>query len=90
MSTLVVKKDGSKEPFSKEKVENAIRAAAKDTDIGSEELERVIKEVAREVEEEAREEEIVSSREVREEILDELEEAAPQVAEAWRAYEKKK
>ncbi|PIZ88108.1 MAG: hypothetical protein COX91_01925, partial [Candidatus Nealsonbacteria bacterium CG_4_10_14_0_2_um_filter_39_15] len=46
MASLVVKKDGSKEPFQAEKIENAIRAAAQRTDLSEERTNEVVKQVS--------------------------------------------
>ena len=87
MASLVVKKDGSKEPFQAEKIENAIRAAAQRTDLSEERKREVVERVAAKVIQMAEEKEEIATSEIRENILSELDDVEPAVSEAWRKYE---
>ncbi len=88
--TEVVKKDGSKQPFNSEKIMNSITAAAKDANLSEELMNEVIEEVSSSVIQFIESKETVTTDEIREKILSELDNVEPSVAAAWRDYEAKK
>ena len=90
MASLVVKKDGSKEPFQAEKIENAIRAAAQRTDLSEERTNELVKQVSAGVLQLAAAKEEIATSEIREKVLGDLDKIEPSVSVAWREYEAKK
>jgi len=90
MATEVIKKDGSKEPFSAEKIMNSIDAAAEDAKLSHELGDAIIEEVSDTVIEFAKAKESVTTTEIKDKILAELDRLAPSVSAAWRAYDAKK
>ncbi|MDP3995866.1 MAG: ATP cone domain-containing protein [bacterium] len=87
MATQVIKKDGTKQPFDAEKIKNSIAAAALRTDLSEERQTEVTGQVAAKVVQVAEEKEEISTSEIKESILDELDIVEPAVSEAWRKYD---
>lgn len=90
MIKLVTKKDGTKEPFDAEKIRKAIAAAASQSSLSPEEQTRVVGQVQTAVMENLGSKEEVTSTEIKENILSELDIHAPAVSAAWREYEQGK
>jgi len=90
MAGEVIKKDGTKEPFNPVKIRNSIVAAAQRTDLSEERQDEVAEEVTATVIEAAKEKEEITTLEIREKILDELDSIEPTVSDAWRKYEQEK
>jgi transcriptional regulator NrdR family protein len=87
MAQQVVKRDGSKEPFDAEKIKKAIGSAAGRTALTPERVAEVVKQVSDVVLQFAADKEEVSSSELREKALTELDKLEPSVAESWRKYD---
>jgi transcriptional regulator NrdR family protein len=90
MAEEVIKKDGSKVPFSSEKIMNAISAAANQTDLSDDVKNRIVEEVSGVVIDFTRSKEAITTSEIKGIILAELDKREPMVSAAWRAYEKGK
>ena len=87
MASNVIKKDGTKKPFNPEKIKNAIRAAASRTDLSEERKQQVIDEVLVVILQVTAAKEEISTSELREKILAELDSVEPSVSKAWREYD---
>ncbi len=87
MTNFAVKKDGTKVPFSSEKIKSSIMAAASDAGLLDDEKNKITQEVSSSVIMAFEDKEEVSTTEVKDKILLELDVSSPDVAEAWRKYE---
>jgi len=90
MANEVIKKDGTKEPFDSEKIRGAIRAAAQRSDLSEERIDEVVNQVSEVAIQLVREREEISTSEIREKILAELDTVEPSISIAWREYDKQK
>lgn len=90
MATEVTKKDGNKELFSAEKIMDSITAAVRDAKLSDELGDAIIEEVSDTAIEFAKAKESVTTSEIKEKILAELDRLEPSVSAAWRAYDAKK
>lgn len=90
MAKEVIKKDGSRETFDSDKIKNAIAAAAMRADLTEERQNEVVEEAAAAVIQLADSKEEITTSELREKTLSELERLEPAVAEAWRGYDSEK
>ncbi len=90
MAKEVIKKDGTKELFDAGKIRKAIAAAAQRTDLSEERKNEVVEQVTATVIQmtEARDE--ITTSEIRDNILSELDDIAPAVSVAWRKYDQEK
>lgn len=87
MVNQVIKKDGSKEPFEEEKIKQSVRAAAQDAGLEAAQQEDLAEKVTQNVKEEIINREEITSLELRDKILGELDLLAPEVSASWRDYE---
>ena len=87
--TKVVKRNGSREDFSEEKVRKALRKAVIDSGLSADRRDEAIESTTRAVAERARAREEITSREIREGILSELDRTAPDVSTSWRVFDRK-
>lgn len=90
MANFVIKKDGAKEPFDVEKIKKAVIAAATQAGLSNEEAAGVADQVSSAVVQSIAGIEEVTSTEIKEKILSELDTLKPSVSEAWRKYEQSK
>lgn len=90
MAKEVIKRDGTKEPFDPGKIKGSIAAAAKLTNLSEEKKNEVVEEVASAVIQFADSKEAITTSEIREKILNELDRIEPSVSAAWRAYDQEK
>jgi transcriptional regulator NrdR family protein len=90
MAKEVIKRDGSRQPFDAEKIKNAIRAAGAETDVADEEIEKAVEQVMVSVLQVAGEKEVISTAEIKEKVLSELDTIKPAISEAWRKYDREK
>lgn len=86
--TNVIKRDGSEESFDEDKVKNSIMAALEDARVSQSRKTALTKEISGKVIDFFASQDQVATDEIRERILDELDEKEPKAAEAWRNYEK--
>ena len=87
MAKEVIKKDGTKEPFDAEKIKNAIMAAAGQVDLSEERKDEVVGQVAAAAIQMAEGKEEITTSEIKEKVLSELNSLEPSVSEAWRKYD---
>jgi len=90
MAQQVVKRDGTREPFDAEKIKKAVEAAAGRAGLAPERVAEVVAQVSDAVLKFAAEKEEVTSSEVREKVLSELDGTEPAVAESWRKYDQER
>ncbi len=90
MTTFVIKNDGSKQPFDPQKIRTSIENAADQAGIELERKREIVRDVLKDVLNYVRSEEQIETKELRDRILENLDEIEPTVAEAWRSYEKTK
>ena len=87
MAQQVIKRDGTKEPFDVEKIKKAIEAAASRTDLALERVSELVGQVSGAVLQLAAGKEEITTSELREKALSELDKVEPTVAESWRKYD---
>ena len=87
MSQLVIKRDGSNEPFEEIKIRNAIESASQVVGFKNEQAYEIINRVLRAIIEKLAANRELETRTIRDFVLDELDFIAPQVAEAWRKHD---
>jgi len=90
MAKEVIKKDGTKAPFDAEKIENTIRAAAQEAGLSEEKENQVVEQVTNTVIQMVNSKEEITTIEIKEKILSELDNIEPSVSAAWRKYEQEK
>jgi len=90
MTNFVIKKDGTKIPFDSEKIKSGIMAAALEAGLSEDEQKDVAEKVSSTVIMALESKEEVSSSEIKDMILSELDASSPSVAESWRKYEQTK
>ncbi len=90
MVNFVVKKDGTKAPFDPEKIKNSIAAACQDTALPEERKNQVIEQVSAAVIQMAAAKEEISTSELKENILSQLDSVEPSASAAWRKYDQEK
>lgn len=90
MANEVTKKDGVKEPFDPEKIRNSIDKAAQQAELAEERKNEVVEQVANTVIQFAEEKEEITTTEIKEKILSELDQVEPSVSAAWKRYEETK
>ncbi len=83
----VIKKDGAKEAFDAEKVKKTILGAAQGTNLSDERKNEVAEQVAAVIIAMTGEKQEISSSEIKEKILSELDNIEPIISEEWRKYE---
>tara|TARA_Y100000310_G_C20366470_1_gene661437 strand:- start:271 stop:552 length:282 start_codon:yes stop_codon:yes gene_type:complete len=90
MATNVVKRDGSKQPFDQEKLKRSIEAACQDAGLSPERTAQVTSQVLPIVLTTADSKEEITSSELKEAILAELDKVEASAAGAWRNYDQSK
>lgn len=87
MTKIVIKTDGSKVPFDVKKINRSITRSASDANLSPEEINTLVKNIGGIVVSLIEPEEKVKSSEIREKILNELDQEAPRVAAEWRKFD---
>jgi len=90
MVNSVIKKDGTKVPFDAEKMKASVMSACDDAGFEEEKKNDIAQKVSSGVMASLEGKEEVSSTEIKEKALAELEVMAPEVAEAWKKHEEGK
>lgn len=90
MAKEVIKKDGTREPFDGEKIRRAIELAGKEAGLGEDRISEVVDQVSRSVIDSLASKDEVSTSEIREMVLNELDNVEPSVADAWRRYDQQR
>ncbi|MFH1364416.1 MAG: ATP cone domain-containing protein [Candidatus Aenigmatarchaeota archaeon] len=88
--TQIIKKDGTKEEFSEEKLRRSIESAAEEAGIEEERIREVVDQVSTTAIDLVQAEEEMQSNELREKILTELDTVEPAVSDHWRKYDETK
>ena len=86
--TDVIKRNGKREPFKPQKLRKSIESAVSDSGSSITKQMKAIEHATQDAENLARDRNEISSEELRNEIVNDLESDAPQVAQAWRKYER--
>jgi len=90
MAKFVIKKDGEKEPFDAEKIKKSITVAASGANLSEKQIKKVVKKVSKAAIKLAKKKEEITTTEIKEKILSELDALEPSVSEAWRKYAQEK
>ena len=90
MAKEVIKKDGSKQPFDAEKIKNSIRVAASQAGLPEEKINKVVEQVTLAAVSMADAKEEITSSEMKEKVLNELDNIEPSVSDARRKYDAEK
>ena len=90
MAKFVIKRDGTKVPFDAEKIRSSIAAAAQEADISEERKSEVIEQVLNTLLQLAESKEEITTVEIKEKILSELDVIEPSISGAWRKYDQEK
>lgn len=90
MASEVIKKSGIKEMFEPEKIRRSIAKAIGRVNMPEQRKDEIVEEVSEIVISNLKERGDVESREIRENILSELDRVSPIVSNAWREYEQNK
>jgi transcriptional regulator NrdR family protein len=86
MANQVVKKDGTKEPFSGDKIRKSIELAGKDAGLTPDRIGAVVNEVSNAALMLAASKEEIATSELKDKILEELDRVEPKAAAAWRNH----
>ena len=86
----VIKRDGSRQAFSEEKLRKSIEAAAREAGIPDQRRKQVVDAAVREGLGLSREPHAVATKAIREKVLERLDATEPAVSAAWRAFDTKK
>ena len=87
MAKEVIKKDGTKQPFDARKISNAIMAAGAETDLPDDKINKAIEQVTAVIIQMVEAKEEITTSDVREKVLSELDGIEPAISEAWRKYD---
>lgn len=90
MANEVIKKDGTREAFDAEKIRRSVAAAAQQAGLSEERKNEVKEQMVSIVIQMAEGKEEITTGEIREKILSELDAVEPSVSESWRRYEQGK
>jgi transcriptional regulator NrdR family protein len=83
----VIKRDGTRQPFSEQKLRNSIENAAREAEIPDSRIKRVVSDAAREPLEMAKGTKPLETKTIRDKVLGRLDKIEPSVAEAWRGFD---
>lgn len=86
--TVVVKRDGSRENFKRDKIRKAVESAAKRVAIDKKRVKEIAEKVARDIEDNFRDKDEVRSRDIRDRVLRALEREEKRVAKEFRSFSK--
>lgn len=90
MLTSVIKKNGKKVPFDPEKIKSAIAGACTDAGVADAEKHIIVEQVSASMVMDFMDKTEVTTDQIKEKILDELDNSSPFVAKHWREYEQGK
>ena len=90
MANEVIKRDGSKQPFDEGKIRRSIEAAAQEAGLAQERITELVDQVSRVAIDVAGGKEEITTTEIKETILSELDGVEPSVSEAWRRHDQVK
>ncbi len=84
----VIKRDGTRQPFSERKLRSSIENAAKEAEVPARRIKQVVSDAAREPIEMAKGTRPVETKAIREKVLSRLDAIEPSVSEAWRGFDR--
>ena len=90
MAEIVIKKDGSEQPFDPEKIRDSVRKACEQAGLSQGKKEELAEKVARVALEAASDRGKISTTEIRGKLLTKLERVQPSVAKAWREHDQQR
>ncbi|MEF8846958.1 MAG: ATP cone domain-containing protein [Candidatus Paceibacterota bacterium] len=90
MAEVVIKKEGSEQPFDPEKIRDSIRKACDQAEVSEARKEELVEQVSTVALEAASERSKISTTEIRGKLLTKLERMQPSVAKAWREYDQQR
>lgn len=85
--TEVIKRDGSRQPFSEEKLRGSVEAAAKEAEIPAKRMKQIVGDAAREPLALAKGKDPIETKTIREKVLARLDAIEPSVSKAWREFD---
>lgn len=88
MANFIIKRDGTKEPFSTEKIKKAVVAAGTDAGLAEEESDKIAEKVSETIAKSVSGLNEVLGAEIKARALSQLDAVAPAVANSWRKYDK--
>jgi len=83
----VIKRDGTRQPFSERKLRSSIENAAKEAEIPASRIKQVVSDAAREPLQMAKGSKPVETKTIRDRVLTRLDTIEPSVSEAWRSFD---
>jgi transcriptional regulator NrdR family protein len=86
----VIKRDGSRQAFSEQKVRKSVEAAAREAKIPDTRIKQVVADASREPLDMPKGKKPIETKTIREKILVRLDTTEPSVSEAWRAFDRKR
>ena len=86
--TEVIKSTGEKQPFKAEKIRNSIENAVKDAGFNPQEKTDVIEHASRDAIQMAQNTNRIETKQIRDVILNDLEQDERKIADTWRQYER--
>ncbi len=87
MANEVIKRDGSREAFSEEKIRNAIRAASQEAGLAEDRVNQLVDQIVQTALQTAAAKNEIATSEIAEIILRELDSVEPAAAAAWRRHD---
>ncbi len=90
MAKEVIKKDGSKQPFDAGKIRNAVVAAAAETGLPDDKINKAVEQVTAAIIQMVEEKEEITTSEIKERVLSELDAVEPEISKGWRKYDREK
>ena len=86
--TVVVKRDGSRENFKRDKIMKGIESAAKRVNVDKKRAKEIAERIARGVQDSYRDREEVRSRDIRDRVLKDLDREGKRIAKEFRSFNK--
>ena len=86
----VIKRDGTRQPFSEKKLRSSIENAAKEAEVPASRIKQVISDAARAPLEMAKGTKPIATKTIRDKVLGRLDAIEPSVSAAWRGFDQAK
>jgi len=86
----VIKRDGTRQPFSEQKLRSSIENAAKEAEIPAGRIKQVVSDAAQEPLEMAKGTKPIATKAIRDKVLGRLDVIEPSVSKAWRGFDQTK
>ena len=88
MTDFVIKKSGEKALFDEEKVRNSIASAARAVHISEEKINMTADRILGEIRQWVAAQDRVTTSEIKQKVLNQLDTIEPEIAESWRTYDR--